>query len=369
MTMSRLPQVSQVVFRNSALIAFVAVALVACTEGKSKTEKPAELRSVVAQTVVFEPRTANRTFVGVVRPRTESDLGFRVGGKVAQRLAQLGDRVKAGQELATLDVTDLQLQREQAVAEFTAAKASLVQAEAEDRRIIQLRREGWSTASNADRQRALVEEAKGRLNRAERAVSLAANSLSYATLKADADGVITGTAIEPGQVVAQGAPAIRLAKSDTHEAVVAIPEALVERVKTAQAKVSLWSEPGKGFAAKLRELSPTADPATRTYQARFTIVDAPRELEFGLTATVTLSDADSDRVARLPLSALFNQGQGASVYVVDATTGALTLKPIQVSSYEARDVIVTSGIADGDKVVTLGVQKLDVTQRVRIVQQ
>jgi RND family efflux transporter MFP subunit len=249
-----------------------------------------------------------------------------------------------------------------------AAKASLVQAEAEDRRILLLRREGWSTASSAEKQRALVEEAKGRLNRAERAVSLGSNSFDYATLKADADGIITATLVEPGQVVAAGVAAIRLAKVDSREAVAAIPEQLIDRVKTAKAEVSLWSEPGRTFQAKLRELSPSADPTTRTYQARFTIIDSPPSLEFGLTATVTLSDPDSEKVARLPLSALFNQGQGPGVFVVDSATGKLTLKPVDVVAYEANDVILRKGVSAGEMVVTLGVQKLDVAQRVRIVQ-
>ncbi len=352
-----------------ALLAALTVAgLAACTESKSNVEKKPELRAVVAQAVVFEPRTSNRSFVGVVRPRVESDLGFRVSGKVSERLVQAGQRVTAGQALARLDITDLTLQLEQAQAEFTAAKASLVQADAEDRRIGLLRREGWSTASNAEKQRALVEEARGRLNRGERAVSLAANSLAYATLQADADGIVTATLVEPGQVVAAGIPAIRLAKVDSREAVAAIPEAVVDRVKTAKAEVSLWSEPGKVFQARLRELSPSADPTTRTYQARFTIIDPPQSLEFGLTATVTLSDPESEKVARLPLSALFNQGQGASVYVVNQGTGELTLKPVEVVAYEANDVVLRKGVVTGDMVVTLGVQKLDVSQRVRIVQ-
>jgi multidrug efflux pump subunit AcrA (membrane-fusion protein) len=139
-------------------------------------------------------------------------------------------------------------------------------------------------------------------------------------------------------------------------------------VKTAKAEVGLWSEPGKAYRAKLRELAPSADPATRTYQARFTILDASPTLEFGLTATVTLSDPDSEKVARLPLSALFNQGQGASVFVVDPGTGALSLKPVEVVAYESTDVVLRGGVAAGEMVVTLGVQKLDVAQRVRIVQ-
>jgi RND family efflux transporter MFP subunit len=349
------------------VLPLLAAGLAGCTEGKSDTTaKSVERRAVVAQPVAYEARTAARSFVGVVRPRVETDLGFRVPGKVAERLIQAGDRVKAGQPLARLDTTDLALQLEQAQAELSAAKASLVSAEQEDRRIAELRREGWSTASVAEKQKAAVEEARGRRNRAERAVSLAANSLAYATLAADADGIVMATLVEPGQVVAQGAPAIRLAKTDTLEAVAAIPEALVDRVRAAQASVSLWSDPTRSYEARLRELSPAADATTRTYQARFTIVNPPPRLDFGLTATVTLSDPESEKVARLPLSALFNQGAGPSVYVVDAASGALSLKPVEVMAYESNEVVLRGGVSEGELVVTLGVQKLDLSQRVRI---
>ena len=183
------------------------------------------------------------------------------------------------------------------------------------------------------------------------------------------DQFVTATMIEPGQVIAQGVPAIRLAKIESREAVASIPEFLIDRVKTATATVSLWSEPGKSYAAKLRELSPSADPNTRTYLARFTIIDPPADLDFGLTATVTLADPDSERVVRLPLSALFNQGTGPSVFTVDSKTGVLTLKPVDVVAYEASEVLLRKGVEAGDMVVTLGVQKLDASQRVRTVGQ
>lgn len=356
--------------RASLPAALLALGLAACSDSKGTTaEKPDERRAVVAQPAAFEARVANRSFVGVVRPKVESDLGFRVSGKVAERIVQVGDKVKAGQPLARLDTVDFQLQLEQARAERDAATANLVQAEAEDRRVLELRRNGWSTAATEERQRAVVEEAKGRLARAERAVSLAANSLGYTTLAADADGIVTATMIEPGQVIAQGVPAIRLAKIESREAVASIPEFLIDRVKTATATVSLWSEPGKSYAAKLRELSPSADPNTRTYLARFTIIDPPADLDFGLTATVTLADPDSERVVRLPLSALFNQGTGPSVFTVDSKTGVLTLKPVDVVAYEASEVLLRKGVEAGDMVVTLGVQKLDASQRVRTVGQ
>ncbi len=352
---------------TAALLLTAALALGACTESKGdNTAKAPEVRAVVAQVVAFEQRTPNRSFVGTVRPRIESDLGFRIGGKVAERLVQTGDRVTSGQPLARLDGTDLGLQKEQAESEVAAARASLAQAEAEDRRIAVLRREGWSTASAFDRQRAAVEEARSRLSRGERALSLAVNNLDYATLRADADGIITAALIEPGQVVAQGSPAVRMARADSREAVVAVPETLIDRVRRADATVSLWSEPGKSYKAVMREMSPSADPATRTYQTRFTIVDAPADLEFGLTATVTIADRESEQVARLPLSAIYNDGGGASVFVVNPQDGALSLKRVDVAAYETREVLIRSGVSAGEHVVTLGVHKLDIGQKVRI---
>jgi RND family efflux transporter MFP subunit len=349
------------------LVASAALATIvaACQEPAAATRQ-AE-RPVLVTRVVYEQRTPDRTFVGTVRPRIESDLGFRVGGKVARRLVTTGDRVKAGQALATLDDTDLKLQREQAEAEIRAAAASLAQAEAELKRISTLRNAGWSTATGYDRQKALTEEARERRVRAERALALAQNALSYATLSADADGVVTATQIEPGQVVAAGQPAVRLARTGEKEAVVAVPEALVEHLRGGTATVTLWADGGRHYAASLRELSPSADPVTRTYLARYTIQKAGDDIQLGMTATVSLRAAGTDRIARLPLSALYNQGQGPAVWVV-GEGGTLALKPVTVATLEARQVLISAGIEEGDEVVALGVQKLDAGQRVRVVQ-
>jgi RND family efflux transporter MFP subunit len=347
-------------------VLLLAGGLSACSPAETRTAAEQPPRAVVAEAARFEARIPSRSFVGVVRPRIESDLGFRIGGKVLERLVQAGDLVTAGQPLARLDPTDLTLQREQAEAELSAARASLASAESEDRRIAALRREGWSTAAAQERQKAAVEEARGRVSRAERALGLAGNALAYATLAADADGVVTAAPVEPGQVVTAGQLAIRLARLDRREAQVAIPEAFIDRVRTSEATVSFWSEPGRSVPARLRELAASADPATRTFQARFTIEGA-HAADFGQTATVTLSEPARDKVARLPLSALFNQGAGPSLFVVDPASGLVTLKPVTVAGYENRDVLIASGIAEGEMVVTLGVQKLDARQRVRVV--
>jgi RND family efflux transporter MFP subunit len=337
----------------------------ACQEPTAATRPPE--RPVLVSRVAYEQRIPDRTFVGTIRPRVESELGFRVAGKVARRLVTAGDRVKSGQVLATLDDADLKLQREQAEAEIRAADASLTQADAELGRISTLRKAGWSTVTSYDRQKAATEEARGRLARAERALALAQNALSYAALTADADGVVTATQIEPGQVVAAGQPAVRLARTGEKEAVVAMPEALVEQLRGGTASVSLWAGTGTRYVATLRELSPSADPATRTYQARYTIRGAGDEVQLGMTATVTIGAPARARVARLPLSALYNQGNGPSVWVVNED-GTLALRPVTLAALEAREVLIAEGVDDGEQVVSLGVQKLDAGQKVRIVQ-
>ena len=293
-------------------------------------------------------------------------MGFRVPGKIAKRLVEVGQTVDVGQPLATLDEVDLKLQAEQAEAEHRAATGVLAQAAAAETRAQELRGKGWSTDAQLDQAKAAADEARARLNRAERSVELTNNSLSYATLIADTRGVVTATLVDAGQVVASGQTAIRVARFAEKEAVVAIPETLVGRAKDGSASVTLWSDPDKKYAAKLREIAPNADPATRTYLAKFSLPGAGDQVSLGMTATLTLCDRASERVARLPLSALFSQGGDSSLYVVDAA-GDVALKPVTVKSYETKDVVITGGVDEGAKVVVLGVQKLDPAQKVRVV--
>lgn len=341
------------------------LALGACS--KEQAQEGDKGRPVLVSTVHYEAQSPERSFVGTIRPRIETDMGFRVPGKVAKRLVEVGQMVDVGQPLATLDEVDLKLQAEQAEAELSAAKGVVSQATAAEGRSKELRTKGWSTEAQLDQVKAAADEARGRLNRAERSVELTKNSLSYANLVADARGVVTATLIEPGQVVAAGQTAVRVARSAEKEAVVAVPETLVAFAKTGQASVTLWSEPGKKYAAKLREIAPNADPATRTYLAKFSLPGADDAVSLGMTATLTLADPATERVARLPLSALFSQGEGPSLYVADGKTGAVSLKPVTVKAYETKDVIITGGVEEGASVVVLGVQKLDPAQKVRIV--
>jgi RND family efflux transporter MFP subunit len=342
-----------------------ALALGGCND--KQAEQVAPNRPVLVATVHYEAETPERSFVGTIRPRIESDMGFRVAGKVAKRLVEVGQRVEPDQPLAELDEVDLRLQAEQAEAEQRAATGVVNQAVAAETRTRDLKGKGWATDAQLDQAKAAADEARARLARAERSVELTRNALSYTTLTADARGVVTATLVEPGQVVASGQTAIRVARSAEKEAVVAIPETLIQRARTGEAHVTLWSEPDHRYVAKLRELSPMADAATRTYLAKFSLPDVGENVQLGMTATLILADADTDRVARVPLSALFSQGDHPSLFVVDDKTGALTLQPVTVKSYETNDAVVTGGVPEGAHVVALGVQKLDPAQKVRVV--
>ena len=337
-----------------------------CGEAQDRPHEPMSTRPVLATKIHFAPQTQTREFVAAIRPRVETDLGFRVAGKVVRRHVETGQRVKAGDVLATLDETDLRLQKEQADAEFAAARMALTQTAADERRAIKLKEAGWTAQAALDRVRAAAEEARGRHQRAARAVELAKNSLEYATLRADADGVVTQTAIEPGQVVAAGQAAVRIARAGEMEAAVALPESFAAAAGGGDARLRLWSNPNKHYRAKLRELSPSADPATRTFAARFSIPDADSAVALGMSATLAIASRDAEKIASVPLSALFNQGQGPSLWKV-GPEGRLSLAPVTVLRYEANAALVAGGVAEGDSIVVLGVQKLDPGRKVRVV--
>ncbi|BBU61493.1 multidrug transporter [Methylosinus sp. C49] len=314
--------------------------------------------------VHYAPRTPTRQFVAAIRPRVETDQSFRVAGKVVRRLVENGQSVKAGDLLAVLDEADLRLQKEQAEAELSAARMALEQAAADERRAQTLRKEGWTAQAALDRQKAQAEEARGRQQRALRAVELAKNALDYASLRADSDGVATATFIEPGQVVAAGQAAVRVARAGALEAVVALPEAFASLAGAGEASLFLWSDPAKTYRARLRELGASADAATRTFSARYSIVGADEKVGLGMSATLTLAGKDKGVAAALPLAALFDQGSGPCVWKVEEG-GKLTLAPVSVLRYEAKTALIAGGVAEGDRVVVLGAHKLDPGQRVR----
>src|ERR1043165_2002790 len=223
---------------------FAALAMVLLLAGCEASTAPAPRseRPVQIQRVAFESENAAREFVGVVRARHETDLGFRVAGKIVTRIVNVGDRVRAGDVVARLDPQDAQLQTESASAELAAATSNVAQTAADHQRYTALRERGFASIADFDRKKLAKDEAEGRVERAKRSLELARNQLAYTELKADADGVITATLAEPGQVVAIGQAVARLAHHGEKEAVVALPESWLADARKARATVRLWHD-------------------------------------------------------------------------------------------------------------------------------
>ena len=357
------PRTPSVLVRPLAALA-VQVLLAGCdayTAPAPRAERPVQV-----QRVAFVETESSDEVVGVVRARYETDLGFRVAGKIVSRPVNVGDRIKAGDVVARLDPEDLRLQLQSAEAEIAAATSSLGQTSADLERYASLKTRGWASVADFDRKKAATDEAQGRLDRARRALDLARNQLAYADLRADAEGVITATLAEPGQVVAIGQPVARLAHAGDKEAAVALPETWLATARGSRATVRLWADRDRVLSARLRELSPQADPTSRTFAARFTIDDADDAVALGMTATVRLARTGDLRIARLPLAAVLNRGSGPSVFLVDAS-GTLVARAVTIASFTEDAALVAAGIGDGDQVVTLGVQKLEPGFKVRAV--
>ncbi|MFG1397608.1 efflux RND transporter periplasmic adaptor subunit [Roseixanthobacter pseudopolyaromaticivorans] len=344
-----------------------ALLLSACSDPAPAEQAGPPPRPVQVTTVTLRPAEADKTFVGVVRPRWEIDLSFRVAGKVSQRLVEVGQRVKAGDVIAKLDPEDFKLELGSAEAELAAAQANLAQTSAEDGRYRTLLARGFASNADLDRKSVAKEEAVGRLERAKRSLDLARNKLAYSDLLSTADGVVSFTAAEPGQVVTAGQTVARVARLDEKEALVALPETALADARTADATVTLWAAPDRRIKAHLRELSPQPDTASRTYPARFTLENVDDAVALGMTATVLLRPAGTKDVARLPLSAVFDRGSGPHVYVVDPKTKTLIARPVEVIGYAADAALVSQGVSNGEDVVTMGAQTLEPGRLVRTV--
>jgi RND family efflux transporter MFP subunit len=339
------------------------LALAACGEAQPATPPPAPVVRTMA--VAFAPDVTEQRYSGTVGARHVADQAFRVGGKIVERLVDVGDEVAEGQPIARLDAGDLDLYVGSAEAELVAAEAAFEQATADEARSRQLRESNFTSGADYDRRQLAVEEARGRLGRAERQLQLARNQRGYTTLAASTGGVVTAVSAEVGQVVAEGQAVATIASLAELEVEVAIPESELAGLAEATPVVTLWSNGGHEYGARLRELSPRADPVARTYDARFSILAPDAGVHLGMTATVTLRHGGGGAVARLPSSAIFNEGDGPAVFVIDPARSALALRPVEVLRYGADEAVIASGLAEGDEIVTLGVSRLEPDLRVR----
>jgi RND family efflux transporter MFP subunit len=339
--------------------------LAACNE--TTAQKTEDIRPVKTAVVSFREAGRTLSLAGTVTARTESPLAFQVAGKMVERRVDAGATVKAGAVIARLDPEDYRLRVREAQAALSSAEADLARSRADLDRYARLKESQVFVQAVYDQRLAAANVAGSSVQRARSALKIAENQLGYAELLAPADGIVTRVIAEPGQVVQAGQAILTLAQDDGLEVSVGVPENRIEEVKAARSvQVSLWAESGSEQTAVLRELSPSADPATRTYTARFSLPNPTAGTQLGMTATVKIHQPLTRPVARLPLSAIFQKGSTPAVWVVDTATGAVTLTPVDVAAFREDGAWISGGITEGQVVVAAGVNKVDAGQKVRL---
>jgi RND family efflux transporter MFP subunit len=317
-------------------------------------------------TIDFRSHMHSLMLAGIVAPRIETTLGFRVAGKVISREVDVGAVVQPGQLIARIDPTDYRLAVDNARAALASTEADYTRAKSDLDRYQMLRGSAAFMTQTLDTRQSVSSTASARVDQAKSQLASAENNLAYTELHADAAGVITAVQAEVGQVLAQGQGMVKLARSDELEILVGVPEHRLKTVRDAsKVTFELWSDTGRRHAAKLRELSPSADPITRTYPARFTVVDQPSFIGIGMTASLILARPDPERLAEVPLSAIFQQGKEPAVWVIDPTTNAVSLRPVVVSRWRDETALIASGVQNGEIVATAGVHKLEPGQKVK----
>jgi RND family efflux transporter MFP subunit len=327
---------------------------------------PEPVRPVQLAQVSLGAMTETSGFAGEVKPRHETDLAFRIGGKIVARSADVGARVKKGQLLARLDPTDVGLQSEAAKAAVAAAEAEYTYAKAEYARYQNLFEQKFVSGSALDQKQNAFNANRAKYDQAKAQLAVAQNQSAYAALSAPENGVITAVSAESGQVVAAGQPVLRLAREDEREVAFSVPENRIDELARAkEIGVALTANPQKIYPARVREIAPSVDPVTRTFAVRVAILAPDAALKWGMTATVGLVAAGPANAVLLPLASLYRQDDKPAVWVYDPATHKVALRPVTIGQYGEDGVTVTAGLANGEWVVTAGVHKLRPGQTVR----
>ena len=359
---SRFAQQKSSFVKAAALVLSFIALLSACSKPVEKTE---EIRPVRVIRLSADNIEVAAEFPGEVRARIESRLGFRVGGKIVSRKVDVGASVKRGQILMQLDPQDLQLAQAQANAALKAGESNRDLAKAELKRYQDLREKNFVSQAVLDAKETAYQAAQSSYEQALAAYRNQSNQAAYTTLVADVDGVVTGIDAEAGQVVAAGTPVIRLAQPGEKEIVIGIPEDKVDALRRiTDVRVRTWASPDQSIPGKLRELSPVADPVTRTYAAKVAIPNAPEHVKLGMTAYVAFAARTPQAMIKLPLTALFQDKSASAVWVVE--NGAVKAVPIRIVGNSGNDIVVAGGVAAGQIVVTAGVNLLKPGQKVKI---
>lgn len=338
--------------------------------GCGKPSVPAQVVRPVRTVVVNLGAAAQVVeYPGEVRPRIESRLGFRVGGKIIERRVDIGQAIKAGQVLARIDAQDLKLAETAARAQLDAAETDRALADADFKRYQDLFQQNFIGKAELDRRRATLDAAQSRYEQANANFKSQANQASYSTLVADAAGVVVGIDAEVGQVVSPGTVVVRVARSNEKEVLISVPEGSIDALRRLEsAQVSIWALPGRSFPAKVREIAASADVATRTYPMRLALKEDSKDIRLGMTAVAAFEAPAAAAAIRLPLSALAQRGGKTFVWVVDSATMTVNEAPVELAGPSGVDVLVARGLVPGQRVVTAGANLLQPGQKVKLLE-
>jgi RND family efflux transporter MFP subunit len=351
---------------HSLAATFIAAASLARAACAREAPPAAVVRPVLLAPVVVGHTADMAVFSGEVKPRHEADLGFRIPGKIVERRVDVGTAVKRGQPLARLDPADTSLQAQAAQAAVAAAQTEHALAQAELRRYEDLFRQRFVSASALDQKQAAMKAAAARLAQAQANLQVSRNQAGYTTLIAPDDGVVTALNAELGQVVVAGQPVMKLAHTDEREVAIAVPEGRIDELKQAQhLAVVLAADPARRYAGRVREISPSVDPVTRTFAVRIAVPQADAALAFGMTANVVAQAPGEGDSALVPLASIYHQPDGKpAVWLYDPGTQQVSLRGVALVAYR-EDGALVRGLADGKWIVAAGVNKLQPGQVVR----
>jgi RND family efflux transporter MFP subunit len=355
-----------VIVLGSVLIAVSGVAFVTLSlrpQAASAVSDPRQQPPIVRLATAAPVSGSERGFTGLIGARVQSNLGFRVPGKIVERLVNTGQQVKAGQPLMQIDETDLRLALTAKRNAVAAARASVVQTDADEQRYAKLVSDGWASRQRYEQAKAALDTANAQLASAEADARVAENQATYSVLVADADGTVVETLGEPGQVVAAGQSVVRIAKAGPREAVVALPETIRPAIGSV-AEASVYGTDGQRYTAHLRQLSDAADAQTRTYEARYVLDGEAASAPLGATVTIRLTSQAIQPELQVPLGAVLDDGRKTGVWVVDSATSTVRFRPVKLVRLSGETAVI-SGLSSGDRVVSLGVHLLQEGARVR----
>jgi RND family efflux transporter MFP subunit len=341
--------------------AFVTISLRA--QGAAAVGDPRQEPPIVRLATAARATGSERGFTGIIGAKVQSNLGFRVAGKIVERLVNVGQPVKAGQQLMRIDETDLRLALTAKGNAVAAARAAVVQTEADERRYASLVSNGWASRQRYEQAKAALDTAEAQLAAAEAAARVAENEATYSVLVADADGTVIDTLGEPGQVVSAGQTVVRLAQAGPREAVVALPETIRPTIGSA-AEAIVYGNDGQRFTAHLRQLSDAADAQTRTYEARYVLDGEAATAPLGATVTVRLVNQARQPEVQVPLGAVLDDGGKTGVWVFDSATSTVHFRPVGLVRVTSETAVI-SGLSSDDAIVSLGAHLLREGARVR----